>query len=165
MRCRVWKLLEKRTCKLLSLWAKLCKKDFKLSMPGSKTFVWKVKNSVHIKNKKFRVNVCPVSLYLENLGYHWNLLPTLMLDIPCHGSSCTHMSRNWTWCVLSVITIISCQVFNNCNQQSDIYWSLILGRCRVGDTCHILHVRKVASCLRDRINKHGTRHPWFSLLF
>ena len=39
MSFRVWKLLEKRMCKLLSLWAKVCKKDFNLSMHGPRTFV------------------------------------------------------------------------------------------------------------------------------
>lgn len=36
----------------------------------------------------------------------------------------------------------------------------MLGICKVQETyVMILHLRKVASCLRDKINKHGILHP------
>lgn len=39
MRFSFWKLLEKRMCELLSLRAKVCRKDFKLSMHSPKAFI------------------------------------------------------------------------------------------------------------------------------
>lgn len=76
MRVRVWKLLEKTMCKLPSLWAKVCKKDLKMSVRSLETFIWKVRNSVCL------AIVCLVTLYLETSGSSLNLSFPQMLYIP-----------------------------------------------------------------------------------
>lgn len=113
---------------------------------------------IGVKSQKFSSSCIFVfgNIWMMIGIYH----PHRCLIFPTWGQLCAH-SRNWTWFILSLITIINCQVFNNCNQPSGTYWSLMLGICKVQETyVMILHLRKVASCLRDKINKHGILHPW-----
>lgn len=86
---RIWKLLEKRMCKLPSLWTKVCKKDFQLSMRSSR----------HSCEKSPMQSVPPVfalRLYVgEHLGHHQNSSSAQMLGIslPSWGQLCAQ-SRN-----------------------------------------------------------------------
>lgn len=67
MRCRVWKLLEKRMYKLPSLCAKVCRKDFKLSVHSPSTFTRRVQKFSSSHHCFIFASSCNALYYLLHL--------------------------------------------------------------------------------------------------
>lgn len=145
MRLRVWKLLDKGVHKSPSHGLRFAERI--LSCPC-------IAPTIHVKSRKFSSSCrCLPCIFI--FGNIWIIIriyhPPRCLIVPPWGQLCAH-SRSWIGFILSLITIINHQVFSNCNQPSGTYRSLTLGICKVQVPCAMmLHGRKVASCLRDKI--------------